>query len=1004
VDWTSAALWAGLLAGLRAGPADFALRPERWPTRSENPAVEAVLREPLSGPAAVDALEAKLDGAPGSAGLAAAGFAALGVVPSEPTPAPGPDAPTPALPAYLAAAVARLVAGLSGARKDLALAVASLPPADRVRARRAAEAAIGDDPLVETRGEDFDAAERFDLPRLAAAAQRAAAAADRAAADLALAPRDGGPAFSVRWPSAIGTVIVSSGDAEFGPEDLANAGLIVRLGGRTRYRGPAAAAGEGQVRAILDLGGPASIESAGPAAGSADFGIGLLYLLGPGPHRVEAGELSLGAARFGAALAVVAGDGSTLSSRRFGQGAAAYGVGALDTSGAGLRLKLPLAGQGFGTTRGAGLWRHRGEGLSASCGFEVPDAREALGSLSLGQGAGMGPRAFAAGGVGAALVRGADARLDASYFAQGSGYWHGLGALFVRGDGARLQSRRYGLGSGVHAGVGALDVQGDRAEIAAWGAGPALGWDGGLGLFRLRGDDARVRSDWADGRSDYGGRALAWLEGERDRFSLADFGTGSFTRAQAGYGLAVIKGRDQRLRAAALARPRAVRAGALVRASPWGALSAPDGLTLDPALKLPDPVWTAPDRASSAAVSNAAAAALAASGENEGERARLARCLFAASAAILDPRPAEGAARDLAGLAADDAPILASLIDADRFDELTWARLAASGLGPAAARAAADEAARSDGPRRAVLIDWLRFGRAEESLPALENFLGSDDWRARRAAASALGSLFDDSGGDEPGRRRLLRAASSGAAAPENLGRKRLADLYAALALASAPSADERLALLAKSGSPFDAVAPDAERAFAALVSSGSPRAAALASEEASVAALLPRARADLRAAAADPDDEAAAAALEALGGLGVPDDAGVLSAALAAPSAARRDAAASGLARLGAAGRAAVARSLGSDAARERALAALAAAASPDAQTFGLLSRAFGDGDPAVRAAAVAGLGAAQGTMLEAKAALLPALRDLAAGDSDPGVRASAALAAAAIAPAAPR
>jgi hypothetical protein len=999
MDWTSVAIWAGMLAGLRAGTTDFAMRPERWETRAAIPVVESVLRDPLSGPAAIDVLGESVSKADGSAGLLAAGFKSLGVEPAAPAPVPL-LASVPDLPPELAAAVAKLVARLTAAQTDLKIAVDSLSPAERAQALSAAESAVGDTPFSTPRGEDFAVAARFDLSRLAAAGLSAAGGVDEALPALRTNARGDGAAFSTRFESAIGIVIVSSGDATLDAEDLSHAGLIVRLGGRTHYQGPAASASEGQIRVVVDLGGPAVLESSGSAAGAGDFGVGLLYILGAGPHSADVGGRSLGAARFGVGYAAINGDGTKLASRRLGQGAAAFGVGALDTRGDGTTLTQPLAGQGYGTARGAGIWRHRGANLNATCGYEVPDAREALGSVSMGQGAGMGPRAYAAGGVGVAHVTGADAHLMGSYFSQGTGYWHGLGALFIQGDGAKIQARRYSLGTGVHAGVGALDIKGAHADLKAWGVGPGFAWDYGVGLFRLRGDDASLRSDWAVGRGDLGGRALTWIEGDRNRLQLNDEGTGSYSRGEAGYGLAVIKGRGNKYRAGGLTAPL-VLTDADWSKNPWGAVRAVGDLTLDTALTLPDPVWPATERSARAAAEAAQTAQLLSPPPAASARERLARILFAAAADILDTRPAQGSALSLSALDESDAPALASLLDTDRFDELIWARLAAAGLGPAAARAAAAESVHATGVRRAMLLDWLRFGHAAEALPVLEEAQKSPDWRERRAAGGVISSLFDDEGGDEPGRRRVLRAGAAGNSSPETIGRRHLSDLDSALALAGAPTPQERIELLSKSGSPFDAVAADAINAYAVMVSSHPERKAAMAREEKETKALVERARADLRAAAADPDDEAASGALLGLGGLGFKADAPVLLAALSSPSGLRREAASVGLSRLGENGRSAIKSALSDLEPRTRALGALAAAQTWDVETFTLLKGALSDRAVLVRAAALSGLNANQAITAPAKIKLLPELTRLAKDDPDPGVRASATLAAAAIAPA---
>jgi|CXWL01.1.fsa_nt_gi hypothetical protein len=998
MDWATLAAWSGLLAGLRAGTTDFALRPERWETQAPIPIVENVLRAPLSGPGAVDDLEKRIRTARASAGLIAAGFESLGVKPSAATPAKAPT-PIADLPPELSAAVGTLIERLKAAHEDLAIAIAPFSAADRARATTAVDASIGDDAFLQTRGDNYKTALRFDMPRLAAAGIAAANAVDDALPALQAARAEMPADFSKRWNAPFGTVLLSKGDDEFGPEDLAAAGLIIRFGGRTKYKGPAAAAAAGQVRVIIDLGGPAVIDSTGPAAGSADFGIGLLYLVGPGHHEIKTGGMSLGAARFGVAFADVEGDSNTLTSRRFSQAAASFGVAVLETNGAGLKVSAPLAAQAYATTRGAAVWRHHGDAADASCGFEMADPRESLGFVSQGQGAGMGPRAYAAGGVGAAHLTGNDINLRASYFAQGSGYWHGLGALFVRGDRSRLQARRYSLGTGVHAAVGALDVKGHDTRIESWGVGPGFGWDYGVGLFRLRGDRARLRADWADGRADLGGRSLSWIEGDDNQLSLAEFGSGSYTRAQAGYGLALVKGSRNRLRAAGLPAPIG---GAFERnVNAWGVLRAEGELTLDPALALPDPIWPTHDpaaMAARAAEERPKAAALLAPPPASNRRAHVSQMLFAASAHILDANPAQTAARALTGLSASDAPALAQALDADRFDELMWARLAAAGLGPAAAKAVAVEAKKAKGARRVALLDWLRFGSVEDSLPVAERLLTDSDWRVRRQGVSVISSLFADDGGSEPGRRRLLRAGVD--ASSDTVGQKRLSDLYAALALSGPATESERLTLLAAARSPFDVASPDAVNAYARMAASSPARVAALRREEADCARLLSRARAALKSVLADSDDEVASAALSGLGGTGATEDAPLLSAALDAQDALRREAAAAGLSRMGPGARAEIARALASPSARTRALAAVAASQNWDEPTFLLIRKAFSDREASVRAAAVAALSSTPGTLTTAKAGLLEELRKL-ASDPDISVRMTAAVAVASIAPA---
>ncbi|MEK7744464.1 MAG: hypothetical protein AAB578_08770, partial [Elusimicrobiota bacterium] len=291
---------------------------------------------------------------------------------------------------------------------------------------------------------DFDLMARFDHSSLLSAALQVMASVDEALPALrnASSQAAGLPRTRLRLP--IGDVLLSGGgEDDYSEQDLAGAVLLVDFGGKSRYLGPAGAAGEGEVRVVIDLSPEVRVESSSGAA-SGVFGIGLLYLPQEGGAKtLRAGDVSLGAGLFGTGGLFLAGDGSSLESGRFTQGAGAFGLGILDSLGQGSTFFLRLAGQGFGSTRGAGLLRHRGDGAVLDGGRTEPDPREPLAALSLSQGVGYGPRAFAAGGVGLALVEGDGCRLQASYMAQGMGYWHSFGGLSVVGNGARIQGRRY---------------------------------------------------------------------------------------------------------------------------------------------------------------------------------------------------------------------------------------------------------------------------------------------------------------------------------------------------------------------------------------------------------------------------------------------------------------------------------------------------------------------------------------------------------------------------------
>src|SRR5581483_11458762 len=76
------------------------------------------------------------------------------------------------------------------------------------------------------------------------------------------------------------------------------------------------------------------------------------------------------------------------------------------------------SGQGYAFTRGVGMFLHRGDHSEIKGGLVQPDPREPNGSVSLCQGVGFGPRAYAGGGVGLAVAAGSHITVHGSYFSQ----------------------------------------------------------------------------------------------------------------------------------------------------------------------------------------------------------------------------------------------------------------------------------------------------------------------------------------------------------------------------------------------------------------------------------------------------------------------------------------------------------------------------------------------------------------------------------------------------------
>lgn len=856
----------------------------------------------------------------------------------------------------------------SDALESLARRLAPLTARIRKASESVPPAALGAGRLADAEGmapggeEDaVAAAARFDACAVLGVARVAAAEVERVLPALrAMAPRETPYAFS---------------------ED--GFSLLVNFGGRHTYAEPPAAAGPGELKVVIDLGDDVLIEAStsaaqGPASGV--LGVGLLYLANPaGTKTLRGGDVSFGAGLLGVGGLYLAGP-AAVQSGAFGQAAAAYGAGVVWSSGAASSFSHGSAGQGYATTRGAGLFAHRGTGTRFECGLARPDPREELATLGLCQGAGVGPRGFAGGGLGALSSNGDGAVLRAGYMSQGMGYWRAAGVLALRGDRLDVRGRRYVQGAGVHTGVGAVRYEGSGSTFRVWGVGPGFGWDYGVGLFHGSGNANLLASEWAAARGDINAVGLTRLTGKGWRLALPDAGSGAMRRNAPSWGLVAAED------AAVLPSPP----------DPWG--DAP-GAVEDAGLTAPAADWPRPEREAALRRDRERVARLLAEADAASPDAQALKLLDAAGAGGLDAAGPREAAGRLIALGPGAARALLSRLTPERFDDSLWVRLALSAWG----HAAADAVLMAVEDARPQVRAWRAGALSVTTLRAarmLEKSLGDPDWRSRRAGALALGTLLSRETGEEPGRLSVLAEAEAVArrgrstATLENLGARRLGDLLGALALDAYADPADVMTVYAAAPNPFDRFGPDSPpvKAFLGVLESRPAYAEALRAELDAASAAAPRVRLSLHALLKDKEPEVVHAALTALAQLGDASDAPRVAAFLKDGRALLREAAAAGLGRMGGAGRGAVAAALSARTARVRSLAALAAGQSSDPEALGLLERAFADRDPSVRATALRALNAVQAPLRSRRAAFKPALRGLAVGDPDPAVRALAA------------
>ena len=973
---------------VRAGRSDIAIRADRWDTAFKLPAVEGILTDPLRAPEDLADWSQSLAEAKSLSGMIRLG-ARLSSVPAEiTTEAAATPAPALVMPSTAAArAITGIVQAMSEAQALIVHSAAALSPEERDLTRETISAMLRNEYYGRGQAAAFAAAARFDQGAMTRAAQLVAGAVERA---LPVLKDEAGRMRGfprTRWKLPMGDLLVGGpGDDLYAAADLEGVVLLVDFGGNNTYSAAPAAAGDGQQRIVVDLGAEVRVaaDSSTAAAGSGIFGLGLLYLPNPeGSKIIQAADFSLGAGLFGVGGLYLRGTHNRLHGGRFTCGAGAFGLGLLDSEGDAADFTADLAGQGFAFTRGAGLFAHRGGAARWTCGLRYPDGREASATISLCQGTGYGPRAFAAGGVGLASLQGDGAKLRSGYFAQGSGYWHGLGALFVSGRGNSWQSRRYCQGAGVHTAVGALVIDGNGNRSRTWGVGPGFGWDYGVGLFLGGGDGNSFGAEWASGRGDTNGQGLVFFQGHDNRLALADIGTGALRRGAPSYGVAVIDGADNRYRPA--------------EPNPWGWVQGA-GLAADEQLSPGPAQWPAVDRES----------ALRQDRERLQGRLReardlpLARRLEAWLAILADGgldqgTPMETAAA-LLSLAPEEGAALAGLLSPERFDEFIWLRVFLPAFGRSAAQAVLREI-QAGGPslRRALLVGVLGSSRAADGVPAAAAALKDPDWRVRRAGANALGTLFDREEGEEPGRWRFLEACAdqTGVARETDvlarIGARYEWDLLSVLALDEGSPAADRVRILQQSGNPFDRMAAGTAgiKEFLRILRQRSePYGVAIRKELAESARLESASREALLGALRVPEREVLQAAVLALGQIGRNEDAPRVAVCLRHDTALVREAAAAALGKMGAAASEEIRRVLHAGDDRTRALAALAAAQSGSAEVLGLLAEAFQDRDPEVRRTAIAALSVIQAPLRPHRKDFLEQLRRLAAQDPVAEVR----------------
>jgi hypothetical protein len=735
---------------------DLDVRPERWDTPKTLPYIENLLKDP-TGLMHLPGFSTQEVGTLQSfAALAQKAAQVLDIteemvsVSSSSSPVQSAELPQPCV-----MALNRIFAVQERAKVLLLQSIQSLSAEERRAALQAWQRQASDPNATDNPDQDLKQAFAFQEKPLIQAALNLIEVME-AAAPAVMTLNVPTHQRSLRWHTKDGDILFStSRSAHFTTDDLANVLLLVRIGEKTTYLGEVAAARENQIRLVLDFSSVILVEGTqSPTAGAGLFGIGLMLLPNSASSvTMKTGNFSQGAGLFGVGGLSIAGHARALSSGRFAQGAGAFGLGLLLSHGDNTHLSVEYAGQGCGFTNGVGVVMHRGHHSTLSGGLSLPDARESLAFISLCQGMGYGPRAYAAGGVGLAWIIGDKNRLETSYFGQGSGYWHGLGNCVVIGKDNELQARRYSQGSGIHTAVGTLVLQGDHNKTMNWGVGPAYGWDWGIGALIAEGDENHFQADWATGHGEQNGHAFASIRGDRNELLLPNFATGTLNRNRPSYGGVIIDGQDNRFAWSSSSSPILLSGNFIP--NPWGILISSGGLLFDGALEAETVLWPSDDRRPSVEKEKLALQKRLDQATQEPPNKKINEWLRLASYFGLESEVSTQALKNLVALSPTDFPLLLSSLSSDALDDYLRIRFLSALFPHVLSAGVKNELPKATGTRKALLLGLLSNAESKDTLEIIIPATQDTDWRIRKAAIVTLGQQDSREYGSTLGRLRL---------------------------------------------------------------------------------------------------------------------------------------------------------------------------------------------------------------------------------------------------------
>ena len=304
--------------------------------------------------------------------------------------------------------------------------------------------------------------------------------------------------------------------------------FLLDLGGDDFYTGNAGGSRgwETPISICVDLEGNDAYESTeNVCQGSGCLGIGALLDL-DGDDQYIARQWGQGTGYFGVGWVDDRAGRDTWRGRTFCQGVGLFGFGLLLDRAGSDRYEGDCQVQGVGLARGIGaVIDHAGDDEYYAKGLYPTGYGDAGIFDAWSQGAGIGFRTVASGGLGLFLDGGGRDRMEAGNFSQGGGYYYGLGICRAAGreDDTYIGSR-YNQGFSAHQAVGVfLEDGGNDLYTTRQAVAQGLAWDECVTLFvDAEGDDIyRGGGGFSLGASAHNSVCLFVDRGGRDHYDYA---------------------------------------------------------------------------------------------------------------------------------------------------------------------------------------------------------------------------------------------------------------------------------------------------------------------------------------------------------------------------------------------------------------------------------------------------------------------------------------------------